>query len=527
MSSPGSLLQNPFWRVEVAPKAPQITGLWADPREKREYGENLLDVADVPRRPYWHNRLEDPLCGVSGIQAEKAVCWSRDCRTTWKRSHNGKASSLQTGVFSYAKGIRERWTIRLAEDVFEIQLIRTIAPNVKLNSTLGFLLHTPRDFAFRHVPQIRNAEVEWHEVDTSRQRCLLHASGAYCDLEAWTKNGPLHLMSRYLHHQAIGVALPTGKPGTYRCSLYLRPVAQGTRVPIHFQTPHAEVGRLATEFYDTYRLANISHIGIPGNGPYHGCMCTTDLVGNTLPDGIACRRPVPVGVDELRQSTQRLLQLCADGAFGEKGVINGVHMLGRWHKGCGDAEDVFMLDTGAHIALAIYHHFVHTGDRAWLKKMFPTACRAVNLILRMDRDRDGLIEAQTTGLPNSRASNFWDEIKYGYKDAYANVWLYGALKAMVELCELVSDRQQRGRYQRHLNRLYRAFNRQLWNPKTNRYVGWIDIRGGLHDAFYVSPNLLAIIFGLAPPRRAISILQGIDNSPHAYRLFAISSNLEA
>jgi hypothetical protein len=41
---------------------------------------------------------------------------------------------------------------------------------------------------------------------------------------------------------------------------------------------------------------------------------------------------------------------------------------------------------------------------------------------------------ENDGTPSGHASNYWDNLKMGYKEPYTNVYFYAATKAMSELC---------------------------------------------------------------------------------------------
>src|SRR5204863_8037716 len=102
--------------------------------------------------------------------------------------------------------------------------------------------------------------------------------------------------------------------------------------------------------------------------------------------------------------------------------------------GYGKPPDGFM-DSEPSLLIAAWDYFIATGDRAWLSRRGPDLERIGDHILASDKDRDGLVESFLTGNSNSSglASNWWDTISFGHKDAYANALTYRALTGLADL----------------------------------------------------------------------------------------------
>lgn len=117
-------------------------------------------------------------------------------------------------------------------------------------------------------------------------------------------------------------------------------------------------------------------------------------------------------------------------------------------------------------------------------------------------------------------NNYWDLLPFGYKDVYATIHYYDALRTMARI-----EREVRQHHEwnmpggvlaldpdfllKHAEDVKREGNRLFWNPRTRRYAP-IDADGKMHDYGFTFLNLEAIYYGFATPERAREILRWIS-----------------
>ncbi|MFC4596889.1 discoidin domain-containing protein [Cohnella hongkongensis] len=113
-------------------------------------------------------------------------------------------------------------------------------------------------------------------------------------------------------------------------------------------------------------------------------------------------------------------------------------------------------------------------------------------------------------LPN--ASNYWDNIPFGYKDAYANALMYQATKAMADLEEALGHTAEAAAYRSYLPAMKSMFNSTFWDPVKGRYIATVDVEGGRRDYGFTFLNTMAVRFGLADANQASLIYQWLDGT---------------
>ena len=92
----------------------------------------------------------------------------------------------------------------------------------------------------------------------------------------------------------------------------------------------------------------------------------------------------------------------------------------------------------------------------------------------------------------SLPSTYYDLVRSGYKEAFVNNRWREAYYAMMMLEKYYGDKDKADEYRQLFLQATQAFRETFWNPKTGRYVGWIDIEGNVWDFGEVAINLMAI-----------------------------------
>jgi hypothetical protein len=204
--------------------------------------------------------------------------------------------------------------------------------------------------------------------------------------------------------------------------------------------------------------------------------------------------------------------------FAETGVEPDGYVLPRWWvEGYYRVQWGNLLDQIPHFILAMYHHAIQTGDRAWLRSVMPVLDRVAKYQIALDRDNDGVAEIpKTSGLPNGEhdCSNWYDIIKFGHKDAITNVYCVMALDAMAEMKAWLGDADGAARFGKLYARAVEGYNRVFWDHERGFYMDWIDVREKMPESgrryFYTDQNLLAIVCGIADQAKAQRILANLD-----------------
>ena len=112
-----------------------------------------------------------------------------------------------------------------------------------------------------------------------------------------------------------------------------------------------------------------------------------------------------------------------------------------------------------------------------------------------DLDGDGLVESpHRRGISGQHqwATNWWDVISFGWKDAFANALLYPALMKL-------GEREWAGR-------LRESYWREFYNERTGWLAGWRCRENRLHDYAFLFVNGAAVCHGLVDARPAREII---------------------
>ena len=170
------------------------------------------------------------------------------------------------------------------------------------------------------------------------------------------------------------------------------------------------------------------------------------------------------------------------------------------------------LDSYPSMLIAAMDYIEASGDKAWARRHYRGLQGWAEAMLAMDRDSDGLLEYPRSGnsdplrRPNENVSNWWDDIGFGHKDAYANALAYRALGQMAAVCESIGQRADAARYRTAAAKLRNAYYRAFYNPATGILAGWRSADGELHDYHFVWVNGAAIHYGLIDKEKANAIM---------------------
>jgi hypothetical protein len=241
---------------------------------------------------------------------------------------------------------------------------------------------------------------------------------------------------------------------------------------------------------DTATLSN--------NGASMHCpICMDTWAAITWPQGEIL--PGLTAVDLLRLSLERWLT-------GGPGYAAGRLLLdGTSH----DADDEY-LQTGASALRGLGEYLRHAATPAWYREFKPYISQKIAAARDRDLDGDGLIESMhRTGVSgtNQWSTCWFDVISFGWKDAFANAILYGALlelsAGLVRFGELESA-EKLANWSGWLRANYRN---TFWNEATGWLAGWRCREDKLHDYAFLPINGAAIAEGLLSPAEGRLVLR--------------------
>jgi hypothetical protein len=283
--------------------------------------------------------------------------------------------------------------------------------------------------------------------------------------------------------------------GRFAATLTIRPVAPPVRLragaPAVIRRALERTAFTALTFRaDTATLSN--------NGASMHCpICLDTWTAVTLPMGevLPGFRPVEL----VRWSLERWLT-------GGPGYAAGRLLQdGRAH----DAADEYLM-TGTAALHGLGDYLRHEGTPAWFKKYQAPILQRLAEAQARDLDGDGLIEsAYRTGVSGTgQWSTCWyDVISFGWKDAFSNAILHGALRQLVPALRKFGMTPRAAELEVWAERLRASFGPTFWNPRTGWFGGWRCQEGKLHDHAFLAVNGAAVVAGLVEPAQAKSLLK--------------------
>lgn len=173
-----------------------------------------------------------------------------------------------------------------------------------------------------------------------------------------------------------------------------------------------------------------------------------------------------------------------------------------------DADDEY-LQTGASALRGLGEFLRHGATPAWFREFRPDILRKLEAARGRDLDGDGLIESlHRTGISgtNQWSTCWFDVISFGWKDAFANATLYGALLALVSGLRRLGETDQAQKLAHWAGWLRTNYRDAFWNEDTGWLAGWRCREDKLHDYAFLPVNGAAIAAGLLSPEEGREIL---------------------
>lgn len=229
---------------------------------------------------------------------------------------------------------------------------------------------------------------------------------------------------------------------------------------------------------------------LSNNGASMGCPICADTWMAVLPhlDLKTKVKQCPEGTELLRVSIERILD---DGPGYAAGVLS---KNGKTHL----ADDEYLM-TGAATLRAIGEYLHYYADATWYRSHRKKIFEKINLMKNRDLDDDGLIESpHRTGISDlGQWSTCWlDVLSFGWKCAWSNAILYGALGEMSQGLSRFKSHKRAESIRAWREQLKGNYRSTFWNEKTGWLAGWRCKEDRLHDYAFLPVNGTAIREGL-------------------------------
>jgi len=151
----------------------------------------------------------------------------------------------------------------------------------------------------------------------------------------------------------------------------------------------------------------------------------------------------------------------------------------------------------------------YAGMRDWAESMLATDTNGNGLIKYSVSGDSGVWKFARNEAPLFRPSNWWDDIGFGYEDAYANALAYRALPDMAMMARRCGRVDDAKRYLRAAGKLRDAYFTRFFDPATGVLGGWRSADGRLHDYYFLWVNGIAIHYGLVERSQANAIMNAL------------------
>lgn len=186
----------------------------------------------------------------------------------------------------------------------------------------------------------------------------------------------------------------------------------------------------------------------------------------------------------------------------------------------------WLMDSQTSWAINVAEQFDFNGDLEWLRRQKAAAERAMEYLLRRDRDGDGLVEMMTDSCREAQGSDWIDVVWAAHENALVNAQLYCGLTLWTALEDVLGDHAKAERYASAARRLKARFNQPVteggfWDPTGQCYAYWRDKDDTVHGTNLVVPvNVSAVGYGLCDdPARRTALLDRMEALMRAERLF--------
>ncbi|ACZ43020.1 Glycogen debranching protein-like protein [Thermobaculum terrenum ATCC BAA-798] len=159
------------------------------------------------------------------------------------------------------------------------------------------------------------------------------------------------------------------------------------------------------------------------------------------------------------------------------------------------------------LILALWHHYNATGDKDFLREVYPAAIKAARYILSQ-RNEQGLVWCNAKGTGNWGIVG-WRNVIPSYRLSGAttevNSECYRALETVSYMARELEKHEESKEFAQHAAELKEAINRHLYNPENGLYYLNIDLDGSPRSDI-TADLVFPVMFGVADDNTAANII---------------------
>jgi hypothetical protein len=163
------------------------------------------------------------------------------------------------------------------------------------------------------------------------------------------------------------------------------------------------------------------------------------------------------------------------------------------------------------LILALWHHYNTTGERAFLKRIYPAALKAAKYILSQ-RNEQGLVWCNADGVSDWGICG-WRNVISGYRLSGAttevNSECYAALLTVSHMARELDRHTESATFKAHAEALRAAVNEHLLDPATGLYYLNIELNGTPRSDI-TSDLIFPVMFGVADEKTAAAIIARLN-----------------
>ncbi len=164
-------------------------------------------------------------------------------------------------------------------------------------------------------------------------------------------------------------------------------------------------------------------------------------------------------------------------------------------------------------AVAAWEIYKVTGDRSWLKKVYPVIKNSIEDDIMVDHDtKTGLVKGESSFLDwREQTYPRWMQPAdiYASKNLGTNAVHYRALTVAARMAELMNDKLSGQKYHKIAERIKTAINSHFWIPEKNYYGQYLYGRNYeiLSPRSEALGEALTVVFDIADPARQKQVVE--------------------
>ncbi len=121
------------------------------------------------------------------------------------------------------------------------------------------------------------------------------------------------------------------------------------------------------------------------------------------------------------------------------------------------------------------------------------------------------VNQRSLGTKFGASSNYWYNFRFGYSDAYINIYFYDCLNKLSALyaTDYYKNTSLSEKYKALAADVYEGFQ-MFWDDENKRYVGAVDVNDEKHDYGFTFLNIEAVYYGLADEEKTEHIYSWLN-----------------